>query len=244
MLFVLDLDLQEISMHTFSEVKFMGAINAVWSSMDGDCIIETPELIRLARNIAWKSLFNGEPTLANILFACDYYRDNWRATVQDSILQAWDFNWRALLARPAAFGAFLVVAVALRTYVYEKEVITWAMTSLHPECLALISIHVMSDHKWKRCSDEIKKALPAVTFPTVTELRQEGPLMRGFLIKTTGQVGDFLICGSRQADPGQFPYLSNTYCRDVRGGLVAIDVIADTLRRVSYPQFWEYRQIG
>ncbi len=98
----------------------------------------------------------------------------------------------------------------------------------------------MSDHKWKRCSDEIKKALPAATFPTVTELRQEGPLMRGFLMKTTGRVGDFLICGSRQAVPGQFPYLSKTYCRAAMGGLAAIDVIADTMRRVSYPQFWEY----
>jgi hypothetical protein len=160
--------------------------------------------------------------------------------VEDTILQAWDFNWRALLAHPAAFEAFLYAAVALRTYVYEKEVITWAMTSLHSACLALISIHGMSDHKWKRCSDEIKKALPAATFPTVAELRHEGPLMKGFLIKTTGQFGDFLICGLRQADPFQFPYLSNTYCRAVMGGLVAIDVIADTRRRVFYPQFCEY----
>ncbi len=57
MLLVLDCDLQEISMHTFSGVKIMGTINAVWSSTDGDCIIETPELIRMARNIEWESLF-------------------------------------------------------------------------------------------------------------------------------------------------------------------------------------------
>jgi hypothetical protein len=46
----------------------MGAINAVWSITDGDCIIETPELIRLAGNIAWKSLFTVEPTPANVPF--------------------------------------------------------------------------------------------------------------------------------------------------------------------------------
>jgi hypothetical protein len=120
---------------------------------------------------------------------------------------------------------------------YEKEVITWAMMSLYTVCLALILIHGMSDHKWKRCSDEIEKAITMTTFPTVTEFRQEGPLMRGFLIKMTGQVGD---CGSRQADQGQFPYLSNTCCRAVMGGLAAIDVISDKMRRVSYPQFWEY----
>ncbi len=69
MLFVLDCDLQDISMQTLSGVKFTGAINAVWSSTDGDYIIETPELILLAGNIAWKSLFTAEPTPANVPFA-------------------------------------------------------------------------------------------------------------------------------------------------------------------------------
>jgi hypothetical protein len=107
-------------------------------------------------------------------------------------------------------------------------------------CLALISVHGMSDHKWERSTDELKKILPAATFPTVAKIRQEGPLMRGFLIKTVGQVGDFIMCGSREADPAQFPYLSNTYCRAIMGELAAIDITADTLRSISQLPFWEY----
>jgi hypothetical protein len=48
------------------------------------------------------------------------------------------------------------------------------------------------------------------------------------------------MCGTRIADPAQFPYVSNTYCRAVMGGLAAIDVIADTMRWISNPPFWQY----
>ncbi len=62
-------------------------------------------------------------------------------------------------------------------------------------------------------------------------------MMRGFLIKTVGQVGDFIMCRSLAADPAQFPHLSNTYCFAVMGGLAAT---ADTMRRISHLPFWEY----
>ncbi len=119
---------------------------------------------------------------------------------------------------PRPSEAFLNAAVVLRTYVYEKEVITWAMTSLHSACLALISIHGMSDHKWTRCY-EIRKAFLAATFPTVAELRQEGPLMRGFLIKTTGQVGDFLNLWLETGGPRSVPELLEYLLQSCDGGL-------------------------
>jgi hypothetical protein len=136
-----------------------------------------------------------------------------------TILQNWDFNWQALIAHPHVFEVFLDVVVALCTCMLEKEVVTWAMVSLHSACLVLISVHEMSNHKWRRCTDELK-TLPSATFPTIAEIRQEGLLMRGFLVQTVGQVGDFLVCVSREARPTQFPYLTNTYCRAVMGGLV------------------------
>jgi hypothetical protein len=96
------------------------------------------------------------------------------------------------------------------------------MTWLYSACLVMISVHKMSNHKWRRCTDELKKTLPSATFPMVAEIQQEGLLMRGFLVQTVGQVGDFLVCGSREAGPTQFPYLTNTYCRAVMGGLALL----------------------
>jgi hypothetical protein len=93
------------------------------------------------------------------------------------------------------------------------------MTWLYSACLVMISVQGMSDHKRRRCTDQLKKTLPSATFPTVAEIRQEGPLMRGFLVKTVGQVEAFLVRGSREAGPTQFPYLSIMYCRAVMGGL-------------------------
>jgi hypothetical protein len=182
LLFVLDCQLQHISMHTLSGVRFMGAINAIWSTSDGDCVNETPRMITLAGHITWKAVFAAEPTPTNI-------------RVPQRLLPQQMGNPRpqvpmAELGLPLAGSPRTphcvrgIHSVALRTYTLEREVVTWAMTSLHSACLALISVHGMSDHKWKRNTDELKKILPATTFPTVARIRQEGPLMRGFLIKT------------------------------------------------------------
>jgi hypothetical protein len=238
--FFLDCEAQGISTHPLSAVRYMGAINAVWSSSDTDCLCDAQLVRDNTREFAWSCLFSAEPRVGFAPFILPYYYENWQATVANTPLRNWDFNWRSLVSRVGSFTAFLDVAAALRARALEKEIITFIMSSLHSACMSLISIHGMSDHKWKRCSDELKKMLPAATFLTASELRQEGNLMRGFLIKTTGQVGEFLMCGSRNADPSQFPYVSNTYCRAVMGGLAAIDVITDTMRRVSHPPFWQY----
>jgi hypothetical protein len=162
LLFVLYCELQQISTRTLSGVRFMGTINAIWSSSGGDCVIETPRMITLAGHLLWKAVFAAEPTPSNIVFLSDYYPNK----------------------------AFMDFSVALKTYTLEREVVMWAMMSVPSASLALISVNGMSDHKWKRSTDELKKILPAATFPTVAKIRQEGPLMRGLLIKTVGQVGD------------------------------------------------------
>jgi hypothetical protein len=171
----------------------------IW--LDRSCVIETPQLVELAGNITWKALFTAEPTLMNISFT--------------SLSQQLGVHCPR---DPHVFEVFLDVDVALRTCVLEKEVVTWAMTSLHSAFLVLISVPEMSDHKWRRCTDELKKTLPSATFPMIAEIRQEG-LLRGFLVKTVVQVGGFLLSGSQEAGPTQFPYLTNTYCRVVMGGL-------------------------
>ncbi len=74
-LFVLYCELQQISTRTLSGVRFMGTINAIWSSSGGDCVIKTPRMITLEGHITWKAMFAAEPTPTNIVFLSDYYCD-------------------------------------------------------------------------------------------------------------------------------------------------------------------------
>jgi len=232
--------LGDSSISTMSAARFMGAVNSVWCSSEKAPFIDIRDVRPLIEDFAWELLFTAPPTAASIEFIDEFYRVNFGVYAGGTALQGWNGEWNHISRSNKRMAAFLDVASALMMAHKPLEICEWHFVSTHLSCFAFISLKGMTTKKWERLRGEMAATAQATSLPAVNEVKELGPDIRSFLIRSGSYVSTFIALGQRTCSQTLHIYMSNTYSRSVLAGMAALTVIVDLFTTLPNRGFWCY----
>jgi hypothetical protein len=238
MLFEIERNVTGVPDSPLEAAKFTGAVVSLWCSMNEEDFIETDEMAERCGNVAWCVMFASEPTVGDLPFLGPEYCDAWRQAVRGTRLQNWRGNWPELVRSPVAFELFLDISATVRALVITPHIRAWSVMSLQSACLGFIGTMGMTAAKHSKIEKELRGASAVIPFLTLNDLKVVGPIVRECMARCKTQVDRFLALGHRQIDSRVQIYTSNTYARAVMGGLAAMTIIFDVMRRLPDDSFW------
>ena len=222
---------------------FIAAVTAACCSQNKNKIFySTLQVMAKVGHIAWMTLFEYEPTNGGaVSFRGPFNGDIWYAAVKDTPLASWQFDWKQVERSPELFDTFMEVSASLREQHIRHVSRAWLFAALQVGGLAVISLHGMTAEKYARIVEELSAVLPPdILFPSVSEIRDLGPLIRLFLVKEMCHIGHFFAEPASILRPNVTHFTANTYARAVLGGLTSLTLIIDTVRQFPYQKLWSY----